>query len=112
MKVSHPNLIKVYDVGRDPDTGLAYMLMEYVSGGSLKQSLKQRMAQGTGPYTVSDALSIVRQVADALSAVAKHGIVHRDVKPDNILFDSLGNVRLTDLGVAKGDVESDVTSPL
>ena len=110
MKVLHPNLVRVFDVGRDPDTGLAYMLMEYVSGGSLKQRLKQRMEQGVGPYAVQDALSIVRQVADALGAVAAHGIVHRDVKPDNIIFDAAGNARLTDLGVAKGDAESDVTT--
>ena len=101
MAVSHPNLVKVYDVGRDPDTGLAYMLMDYLPGGSLKDRLVRRLTEGKGPFTISAALSVVRQVAAALDAAAAHGIVHRDVKPDNILFAQDGTALLTDLGVAR-----------
>ena len=101
MTVDHPNLVKVYDVGRDPDTGLGYMLMDYLPGGSLQDRLVQRLMEGRGPFTVAEALSVVRQVAEALDAAAAHGVVHRDVKPDNILFAADGTVCLTDLGVAR-----------
>ena len=101
MAVSHPNLVKVYDVGRDPDTGLAYMLMDYLPGGSLKDRLTQRLLENKGPFSIAEALSVVRQVAEALDAAAAHGVVHRDVKPDNILFAQDGTALLTDLGVAR-----------
>ena len=101
MAVRHPNLIRVYDVGRDPDTGLGYMLMDYVQGGSLKERLMRRLMDGKGPFPVQEALQIVRQVAEALDAAAERGIVHRDVKPDNILFAADGTPKLADLGVAK-----------
>lgn len=111
MSVRHPNLIRVYDVGRDPDTGLGYMLMDYVPGGSLKDRLMRRLVDGKGPFPVQEALQIVRQVAGALAAAAEHGIVHRDVKPDNILFDTDGTPKLADLGVAKVS-DSDVSTQL
>lgn len=101
MTIVHPNLVRVYDAGRDPDTGLGYMLMDYLPGGSLKDRLVQRLLDNKGPFSIAEALSVVRQVAEALDAAAAHGIVHRDVKPDNILFAQDGTVRLTDLGVAR-----------
>ena len=101
MAVRHPNLIRVYDVGRDPDTGLGYMLMDYVPGGSLKDRLMRRLIDRKGPFPVQEALAVVRQIAAALDAAAVRGIVHRDVKPDNILFDADGTPKLADLGVAK-----------
>ena len=107
MKVEHPNLIRVYDIGRDPDTNLAYMLMDYMPGGSLRMWLKRRQEEGVGPFPIGEALAIVRAVADALEAAAAHGVVHRDVKPDNILFAADGRPCLADLGVAKsmgGDI--------
>ena len=112
MAVSHPNLVKVYDAGRDPDTGLGYMLMDYLPGGSLKDRLAQRLVEDKGPFPIAEALSIVRQVAVALDAAAAHGVVHRDVKPDNILFAEDGTVRLTDLGVARRSDETGDTTTL
>ena len=101
MSVDHPNLVKVYEVGRDPETSLAFILMEYVSGGSLHDKLMERLVKGMGPFPVKQALAIVRVMAGALAAAEEHGIVHRDIKPDNILFDAEGVPRLADLGVAK-----------
>lgn len=101
MKVEHPNLVRVYDVGRDPETGYAYMIMDYVGGGDLHDALARRLIDREGPYRVKDALAILRPILGALSAASAAGVVHRDIKPDNILFDEEGNPYLTDLGVAK-----------
>ena len=101
MKVEHPNLVRVYDVGRDPETGYAYMIMDYVGGGDLHEALARRLIDRRGPYRVKEALGIIRPLLGALSAAAAAGVVHRDIKPDNILFDGGGNAYLADLGVAK-----------
>ena len=101
MAVDHPNLVKVYDVGRDPETGLAYMIMDYVDGGDLHEALARRLIERRGPYRVKEALAVIRPLLGALSAASAAGVVHRDIKPDNILFDGEGKPLLTDLGVAK-----------
>ena len=101
MAIDHPNLVKVYDYGRDPETGLGFILMDFISGGSLYDRFMHRMAQGDGPFKVKEAVSIIRQMAEVLSVAEEHGIVHRDIKLDNILFDENGNPYLADLGVAK-----------
>ena len=96
MAVRHPNCISVYDVGEDPDTGYCYIIMEYVGGGSLSD----RIERG-GMMSVEDALAVVACVGDALECFRQNGVVHRDVKPDNILFDDEGNPKLSDLGIAR-----------
>ena len=96
MKLRHENLVSVYDVGEDPDTGLCYILMEYVSGGSLADRLEQ-----SGSISVKDSVAVAICVAKALAAAHGYGLVHRDVKPDNILFTADGVPKLADLGVAK-----------
>lgn len=101
MAVDHPNLVKVYDVGRDPETRYAYMIMDYVGGGDLHEALARRLIDRRGPYRVKEALAVIRPLLGALSAASAAGVVHRDIKPDNILFDGEGNPLLTDLGVAK-----------
>jgi len=101
MKVVHPNLVRVYDVGRDPETGYAYMIMDYLGGGDLRDAIDRRMAEHRGPYTVKEALAVIRPVLSALSVAAAAGVVHRDIKPDNILFDAAGTPYLSDLGIAK-----------
>ena len=98
IKIRHRNLVSVYDVGEDPETGLCYMIMDYVAGGSLSDMLKRR-----GRLPIGEAVSIASQVAAALEVAHRHGLVHRDIKPDNILFDADGTPRLADLGVAKFD---------
>lgn len=94
--VVHPNLIAVHDAGRDTASGLYYIVMDYVPGGSLRD-LMRRMPKIAPPR----ALNIVRQVAEALAEGAKHALVHRDVKPENILFAADGRALLGDLGIAK-----------
>jgi len=96
MHIHHKNLITVYDVGEDPDTGLCYIIMDYVPGGSVADRLEKY-----GPFPMAEAVSVVAQVALALEVAHRHGVVHRDIKPDNIMFDADGTPKLADLGVAK-----------
>ena len=100
MKIIHPNLVRVYDVGRDPETGYAYMIMDFIGGGDLHDELGRRLIE-RHPYSVKDALAVLRPILGALSAAWAAGVVHRDIKPDNILFDREGTPYLGDLGVAK-----------
>lgn len=101
MTVDHPNIVKVYEVGRDPETRLGFMVMDYLPGGSLYDRLMERLWFKRGPYRVGEAVALVRQMAAALVEAERHGVVHRDIKPHNILFDENGVPRLSDLGIAK-----------
>ena len=102
MNIRHKNLISVYDVGEDPDSGLCYIIMEYVPGGTLSDRIKER-----GSVPVDEAVKIAMHVAAALDVAHGNGLVHRDVKPDNIMFAADGTPKLADLGVAKfGDDRS------
>lgn len=95
-RIRHPNLVSVHDIGYDSDRGIYYMIMDYVTGGTLRQ----RLALG-GTMDQNEAVSVIGQVADALAAAAPLGVVHRDVKPENIMITPEGMVKLVDLGVAK-----------
>ena len=106
MAIRHKNLISVYDVGEDPDTGLCYIIMDYVPGGTLSSRLAR-----AGKLGVHEAVGIAVQVANVLDVAHKAGVVHRDVKPDNIMFNEDGVPKLADLGIAKftREKESDST---
>lgn len=91
--VNHPNVIKLYTVGYDQ--GYFYIAMELVGGGSLEQRIRQR---GTLPET--EALRIGHEVAEGLRAAQRVGLVHRDVKPANILFTETGTAKVVDFGLA------------
>jgi hypothetical protein len=91
-RFSHPNIIAVYDVGVQDD--YFYIAMEYHPGGDLKERLKKNM-------TTRQAMSILRQIAAALDYAHNKGFIHRDVKPDNILFRDDGSAVLTDFGIAR-----------
>ncbi|PAE16359.1 serine/threonine protein kinase [Virgibacillus sp. 7505] len=91
--LSHPNIVTIYDVG-DED-GIYYMIMEYVSGMTLKQYI-----QTHGSIVVPDTVDIMKQVTSAISHAHANGIVHRDIKPQNILIDDYGKVKVTDFGIA------------
>lgn len=100
----HPHLVETYDVGEDPETGLCYILMEYVPGGTLADYLKTH-----GAMPVADAIAVLRAIASVLELGRQKGIVHRDIKPANIMFSSDGTPKLADLGIARGkasDVET------
>jgi serine/threonine protein kinase len=98
----HPNIITIYDIGV-ADNAL-YISMEYVQGGDLKRRMEL-------PMSADEALEYLSKVASALAEAHRHGIVHRDVKPANILFRDENTPLLTDFGIAKQvDTESDLTS--
>src|SRR5262245_37987666 len=91
-RLEHPHVVPLYDYWREPDG--AYLVMRYLRGGSLEDLM------AAGPLEPERAASILDQVAAALSAAHRQGIVHRDVKPGNVLLDEEGNSYLTDFGVA------------
>ena len=96
MTMRHRNLVRVYDAGEDAERNICYIMMEYMPGGTLKDRI---VANGAMP--VSDAIAIATQIAEALAMAHAHGVIHRDVKPDNILFAADGTPKLSDLSVAK-----------
>jgi serine/threonine protein kinase len=94
-KLKHPNIMAVMDAGRDEATGLCYIVLEWVDGGSLEELILG------GPLYPPRAVEIIRDAAVALAAAAKVGIVHRDIKPANIMLTGEGKVKVADLGLAK-----------
>ncbi len=92
-RLNHPNIVTVYDFGEAD--GLYYLLMEYVDGMNLRQLLQNRS------MAPEEALAIVPAICDALQYAHQQGIVHRDVKPENILLDKQGRVKIADFGIAK-----------
>jgi Tol biopolymer transport system component len=97
-RLNHPNIIQVYSTGLTPD-GRPYLAMQYIRGGTLHEKLTRLAAQGE-LLPAQTALTIMRQIADALNFAHGAGIVHRDLKPSNILLHSNGVPVLTDLGIA------------
>ncbi|MDQ1146754.1 serine/threonine protein kinase [Bacillus sp. SORGH_AS 510] len=91
--LAHPNIVNIYDVGEEND--LYYIVMEYVDGQTLKQYIQQN-----SPLKVEDAIGIMRQLTSAISHAHQNHIIHRDIKPHNILIDHNGNVKVTDFGIA------------
>lgn len=102
--LSHPNIVNVYDVGEDGK--VHYIVMEFIDGQNLKDIIKN---EGTlDEYT---ALEITKQIANALSAAHKKGIIHRDIKPHNILISNEGRiVKVADFGIAKAVSNSTMTN--
>ncbi|HEY7174204.1 MAG TPA: serine/threonine-protein kinase, partial [Micromonosporaceae bacterium] len=93
-RLTHPNIVTIHDVG--VDDGVPYLVMELVSGRSLADRLT------TGPLPVDEAVRITGQVCAALDAAHAAGVVHRDVKPANILMTPIGAVKVCDFGIAHG----------
>lgn len=97
--LNHPNIVTVYDIGQD--RGHHFFSMEYVDGESLQKRLERE-----GKIPLQEALSIIIRIADALDYAWKHGkMIHRDIKPDNILLTKEKHVKLADLGLAKSTQE-------
>src|SRR5256884_4950642 len=99
-RLEHPHIVPIYKVGGYKNEVL-YIVMRCVDGPSLRQLLEKHQR-----LSLRDAARIARQVADALGHAHLHGVVHRDVKPDNILLDSSGHVLVTDFGIAKAAQEA------
>ncbi len=92
--LSHPNVVNIYDVGQDD--GLDYIVMEYIPGNTLKDIIKQE-----APLSVDRALDITRQIDEALNHAHQRNIIHRDIKPHNILVTPDGRIKVTDFGIAR-----------
>jgi eukaryotic-like serine/threonine-protein kinase len=93
-QLSHPNIVTVIDRGQD--AGRQFIVFEYVEGENLKQLLRR-----TGPMPVGDALVLTLQMARALSFAHGRGLIHRDVKPQNVLLNADGQAKMTDFGIAR-----------
>lgn len=100
--LSHPNIVSVYDVGAEDH--IYYIVMEYVGGQNLKELIRER-----APFPPDEAADIARQIADALEHAHENNIVHRDIKPHNILITKNGRVKVTDFGIARAATAATVT---
>jgi hypothetical protein len=100
--LNHPNIVNVFDYGTD--AGTQYIVMQLVDGQDLSTVLRRH-----GPLPIDDAVHVAIQVAAALEAAHRRGIVHRDVKPGNILVDEDGDVKVTDFGIARAVAEASIT---
>ncbi|MEJ8553732.1 Stk1 family PASTA domain-containing Ser/Thr kinase [Tepidibacter sp. Z1-5] len=100
--LTHPNIVNIYDVGQDED--INYIVMEYVDGMNLKDLIKKE-----GSLDYSYALDITKQIAMALNQAHKNGIVHRDIKPHNILISKDKVAKVADFGIAKATTSSTIT---
>jgi len=92
--LSHPNLVRAFDIDEDGD--FAFIVMEYVHGYSL-----QHLVENRGPFPVACAVSCIRQAARGLQHFCEQGLVHRDIKPGNILLDRQGTIKVLDMGLAR-----------
>ena len=95
--LSHPNIVSIYDRGEAE--GTYYIAMEYLDGRSLKELVVAR-----GPLPIADAIAATRQVLSALRFAHRKGVVHRDIKPHNVMADADGRLKVTDFGIARAGV--------
>lgn len=101
--LSHPNIVGIYDVGVEDN--IYYIVMEYVNGKTLKQYIREQ-----GKLSIEESLDIAIKIAEALSHAHKNHIVHRDIKPHNILVTEDGRAKVTDFGIARAATASTVTN--
>jgi eukaryotic-like serine/threonine-protein kinase len=100
--LNHPHIVAVYDWGEEDDT--SFIVMEYVPGQTLREIM-----QTYGRLSPMDAARIAAEIADALSFAHVHGVVHRDVKPGNVLITPQGQVKVTDFGIARAETSEPLT---
>lgn len=100
--LSHPNVVSIYDVGQEED--IHYIVMEYIEGMTLNDLIKEK-----APLQVEDAIHIATQICDALDHAHSNQIIHRDIKPHNILIGKNGRVKVTDFGIARAATSSTIT---
>ena len=102
-RLSHPNIVRAYDVGEDGD--INYIVNEYIHGDTLKKAIKEK-----APFDSRSTINVAIQIASALSQAHKSHIVHRDIKPQNILVGTDGVVKVTDFGIARAATASTMTT--
>lgn len=100
--LSHPNIVSIYDVGQDDD--VYYIVMEYIEGSTLNDKIKER-----APLQIEEAVHIASQICDALDHAHQNEIIHRDIKPHNILIGKNGRIKVTDFGIARATASTDIT---
>lgn len=100
--LTHPNIVAVYDLGQEYN--IDYIVMEYIDGLTLKEYIKRRDVMGS-----EEVLKIAIKIAEALKAAHANGIIHRDIKPQNIMVTQQGDVKVTDFGIAKAATSSTIT---
>ncbi|HEY3019011.1 MAG TPA: protein kinase [Solirubrobacteraceae bacterium] len=103
-RLVHPNIVQVFDSGLDPDSGQHFIVMEYVAGPSMAELLRDR-----GHLGIDETVAVVVQACHGLDYAHRHGVVHRDVKPGNLLRAPEGPVKLADFGIAKAAEQSSIT---
>jgi eukaryotic-like serine/threonine-protein kinase len=96
-KLAHPGIVSIYDIGEDEQTKNPYIVMEYIAG----QTLESMMRNARGRLPLAITLELIKQVAEALDYAHSQGVVHRDVKPANIIVTESGRAKVADFGVAK-----------
>lgn len=100
--LSHSNVVSIYDVGQEDD--IHYIVMEYVEGHNLDEIIKER-----APLQVDEAVRIASQICDALDHAHQNQIIHRDIKPHNIMIGRNGRVKVTDFGIARAVTSTTIT---
>jgi WD40 repeat protein/serine/threonine protein kinase len=104
-RLEHPYIVPLHDYWRDPDG--AYLVMRYLRGGSLHDSLQKQ-----GAFSVEETVNLMEQVTQALHIAHRNQVIHRDIKPGNILLDEDGNAYLADFGIAKDHtISQSITDP-
>ena len=103
-QVEHKHLVPVVEAGEDD--GVNYLAMQYVEGGSLDERI-----EASGPLPLRESVRVTAEVASGLDALHREGLVHRDVKPSNIMLDRAGGAALTDFGLARGPAFTVLTKP-
>jgi serine/threonine protein kinase len=103
-RLVHPNIVQIFDSGQDDATGQYFIVMECIEGRSCAEILRDE-----GWVEVPEAVSIIEQACEGLHYAHRHGVVHRDVKPGNLLRSSDGEVKLADFGIAKATEQSSIT---
>ena len=103
-RLVHPNIVQVFDFGSDGGSGRQFIVMEFVDGHSCAELLRDK-----GPMAPRDAVEILCQSCRGLDYAHRNGVVHRDVKPGNLLVNTDGVVKLADFGIAKAAEQSDIT---
>lgn len=100
--LSHSNVVSIYDVGQEED--IHYIVMEYIEGTTLNELIKEK-----APMQVEEAVHVASQICDALDHAHHNQIIHRDIKPHNILIGKNGRVKVTDFGIARAVTSSTIT---
>jgi serine/threonine-protein kinase len=103
-RLVHPNIVQIFDSGLDEPSGRHFIVMEYIEGSSCAEILRD-----DGWVEVEEAVSIIGQACEGLDYAHRHGVVHRDVKPGNLLRAREGEVKLADFGIAKATEQSSIT---